>query len=69
VSRHHLADVFGPQVAEVIAEGRGDIDRHGQHELKCVGALAIRGEVYPCELHPEHGGWAHSNREAQAIWQ
>ena len=69
MSRHHLADVFGPEVADIIENGRGDIARHGRHELKCSGALALLGETYPCDLHPEHGGWAHSSKAVEAIWR
>ena len=69
MSRHATATLFGPEVEAIIYEGRGDIARHGRHELHCPGALAQAGEVYPCELHPEHDGWAHSNHEAGAIWQ
>ena len=69
MSRHHLADVFGDQAAEVIAEGRGDIARHGRHEPTCSGRLALLGEVYACDLHPDHSGWAHSSSEALAIWE
>lgn len=67
--KHTRETVFGPEVADIIEHGRGDIARHGQHELHCPGVLGIEGEVYPCELHPEHDGWAHSNGEAKAIWQ
>ena len=40
------------------------------------GALNIMGEHFPCQqmdqMTPEstsHEGWAHSNRDAEAIWQ
>jgi len=40
-----------------------------QHELpSCPAALGIQGETYFCDLNTPHTGWAHSNREAQAIW-
>lgn len=42
---------------------------------KCPAALNIAGKHYPCDwmeqMEPgskDHQGWAHSNREAQAIW-
>jgi hypothetical protein len=69
MSHHHLADVFGQHVADIIEAGRGDINRFGRHEPQCASALAQRGEVYRCELYPEHDGWAHSNHQAEAIWQ
>ena len=38
--------------------------------------LNIKGESFPCtqmkHMHPDsknHNGWAHSNDEAEAIWQ
>jgi hypothetical protein len=67
--RHASEVIFGPEVDDIIYHGRGDIARHGRHELRCEGALAIGGEVFKCELHQDHNGWAHSNREAEAIWQ
>jgi hypothetical protein len=67
--RHAAATVFGPEVEDIIYHGRGDLARHGRHEPKCESGLAIKGEVYGCELHPDHNGWAHSNSEAKAIWQ
>jgi len=57
------------EVNDIIYHGRGDIALHGQHEQRCASALAVEGEVFRCELHEQHGGWAHSNREAKAIWQ
>jgi hypothetical protein len=37
--------------------------------------LMIKGEHFPCDwmnqMHPEsqnHEGWAHANKEAEAIW-
>lgn len=67
--KHSLEHLFGAQVADIIEHGRGDIARHGRHELRCESALAIAGLVFRCELHQDHNGWAHSNREALAIWQ
>lgn len=34
----------------------------------CNGRVAIRGQTYKCELAPPHTGWAHQNKEAEAIW-
>lgn len=41
----------------------------------CPAALNIKGEHYPCETmsmmvegSENHDGWAHMNREAEAIW-
>jgi hypothetical protein len=41
----------------------------------CTAALNIAGEHFPCQQMEEmvegsesHDGWAHSNRDAQAIW-
>ncbi len=69
MSGHSLEAVFGAEVADIIQHGRGDIARHGQHEQRCPAVLAVRGEVYRCDLHLDHGGWAHSSRDAEAIWQ
>lgn len=45
------------------------------NEYTCPAALNIAGEHYPCQQmeHMEpgsknHDGWAHSNRDAEAIW-
>lgn len=35
---------------------------------RCHGVLIIKGEAYACDLAIEHNGWAHSNKEAEAIW-
>lgn len=42
----------------------------------CPGALIIKGEHFPCQQMDQmvegsenHDGWAHSNRDAEAIWQ
>lgn len=42
---------------------------------RCPAALNIAGEHFPCQQMDHmaegsegHDGWAHSNREAQAIW-
>lgn len=41
----------------------------------CPAALNIKGEHFPCDWMDQmapgsigHVGWAHANREAQAIW-
>lgn len=68
-AKHSMEAVFGLEVTDIIEHGRGDIERHGRHETRCHGALGIGGETYLCELHADHDGWAHSNRQAQAIWQ
>lgn len=34
----------------------------------CKAGFVIEGEWYPCDLVPPHPGWAHSNRESQALW-
>ena len=67
VGHHSMEAIFGTEVADIIEHGRGDIARHGRHEPICEGRLAIRGEVYACDLHPDHQGWAHSSSEALAI--
>lgn len=39
----------------------------------CDAALSIKGEHFPCDWptgeNGRHDGWAHSNRDAEAIWQ
>lgn len=42
---------------------------------KCPAALDIKGEHFPCQQMEQmapgstnHDGWAHSNRDAEAIW-
>lgn len=44
-------------------------------EYVCPSALNIKGEHFPCQqmehMAPgstSHDGWAHSNRDAEAIW-
>lgn len=44
-------------------------------EFVCPAVLNIAGEHFPCQQMDQmvegstnHGGWAHSNRDAQAIW-
>jgi hypothetical protein len=69
VSNHSAATIFGPEVEDIIYHGRGDIARHGRHELRCASALGIGGETFRCDLHSDHNGWAHSSSEAKAIWQ
>jgi len=41
----------------------------------CPAALNIKGQHFPCDWMDQmaegsegHAGWAHSNREAEAIW-
>lgn len=41
----------------------------------CPAALNIKGEHFPCQQMDQmtegsvgHDGWAHSNRDAEAIW-
>jgi hypothetical protein len=36
---------------------------------RCESALIIRGEHFRCDLAVKHGGWAHSNADAEAIWK
>jgi hypothetical protein len=49
-------------------------------EPRCGGVLSIKGEHFPCQQLEQmttldgspaasHEGWAHSNRDAQAVWQ
>jgi hypothetical protein len=40
-----------------------------QHVNLCPGSLSIAGEGYRCDMVAPHEGWAHANKEAQAIWQ
>jgi len=56
------------EVEDIIYHGRGDICRYGRHEPQCPSLIAIGGDVYRCDLYLEHNGWAHSSRDAQAIW-
>lgn len=44
-------------------------------DYTCPAALNIAGEHYPCQQMDQmaegstgHDGWAHSNRDAEAIW-
>lgn len=44
-------------------------------ENTCPAALNIKGEHFPCQQMDQmaagsegHAGWAHSNRDAEAIW-
>ena len=44
-------------------------------DYTCPAALDIAGKHYPCQQMEQmapgsenHDGWAHSNRDAQAIW-
>lgn len=34
----------------------------------CRAALNIKGAPYQCDQEAPHTGWAHSNKEAEAIW-
>jgi hypothetical protein len=34
----------------------------------CKAALNIAGAAYSCDQQAPHPGWAHGNKEAQAIW-
>jgi hypothetical protein len=38
----------------------------------CLAALSIRGEHFwcdwPTDARGRHDGWAHANKEAQAVW-
>lgn len=35
---------------------------------ECPASLMVKGAHFPCEERYPHGGWAHSNRSAEAIW-
>lgn len=44
-------------------------------EYTCPAVLSIKGEHFPCDWMDQmvpgsvgHDGWAHANREAEAIW-
>lgn len=59
-------------------EGRmsGPVDIFGRYKDDappdlpwCDGGLVLEGAWYPCDLIPPHDGWAHSNREVEAIWK
>jgi hypothetical protein len=41
--------------------------QHPEHH--CSAALNIRGEHFACDMPAPHNGWAHSNKDAEAIWQ
>lgn len=34
----------------------------------CSAAIVISGAHYPCDLVPPHDGFAHANREVEALW-
>lgn len=36
---------------------------------RCTSGIAIAGKSYRCDYNPDHDGWAHSNNDAEAIWQ
>lgn len=42
------------------------------HKVVCSGVLMVAGESYRCDwptdANGEHKGWAHSNKEAKALW-
>lgn len=35
---------------------------------ECKAALNIKGEAFTCDQEAPHAGWAHGNKEAEAIW-
>lgn len=62
---HDVIRCGGPASCEVCAKAK----------YVCTSALMIRGKHYPCDAMNEmregstsHDGWAHSNKEAEAIW-
>jgi hypothetical protein len=40
----------------------------GDTRPECEARVNIRGADFKCDLTQEHDGWAHSNKEAGAIW-
>ncbi len=36
--------------------------------MNCKAAINIKGEPFGCDWDAPHPGWAHGNRDAQAIW-
>lgn len=40
----------------------------GQHARLCRSVLIIKGESFRCDVSAPHRGWAHANKEAEAIW-
>lgn len=42
---------------------------HSVPKVPCPAAVNIKGEHFQCDLYVPHGGWAHSNAAAEAIWQ
>ena len=38
-------------------------------EQQCAAALSIKGVGFRCDQKRGHQGWAHSNREAGALWE
>ena len=50
-------------------EGRRCGKPLNQHARQCEGTLIIKGESFPCDNVAPHDGWAHGNKDAEAIWQ
>ena len=51
------------------------VTAHGIENAPCPAALNIKGDHFPCQTMQDmapgsvnHDGWAHSNRDAEAIW-
>lgn len=39
-----------------------------QHAPTCKSVLNIKGESFSCDMVAPHPGWAHANKQAEAIW-
>jgi hypothetical protein len=35
---------------------------------ECKAAVFIKGGYYRCDMTPPHDGWAHGNKDAEAVW-
>lgn len=40
----------------------------GADKVPCQAVLNIKGEHFQCDWEAPHDGWAHGNKESQAIW-
>lgn len=39
-----------------------------QHAAACPSTLMIKGQAFPCDMATPHDGWAHANKQLEAIW-
>jgi hypothetical protein len=35
---------------------------------QCRAVLNVKGEHFQCDMEAPHSGWAHGNKDAEAIW-